>query len=78
MCKAVHAAHLAMVDRVGGAAFGVFKYLLLLSVALNGIYVLSPTLSIFHTSGLLGGDFFKLVMNLAPWVWGLDIFPDLG
>lgn len=78
MCKAVHAAHLAMVDRVGGATFGVFKYLLLLSVALNGIYVLSPTLSIFHTSGLLGGDFFKLVMNLAPWVWGLDIFPDLG
>lgn len=78
LCKAVHAVHLSTLDRVGGAAFGAFKYLLLLSVALNGIYVLSPTLSIFHTSGLLGGDFFKLVMNLAPWVWGLDIFPDLG
>ena len=73
----IHSLSLGGFDRIGGAAFGALKYLLLLSVVLNLIYVIDPTASMFHSSGLLGGLCLKAVMRLGPWVWGLDVLPNM-
>jgi len=73
----IHSLCLGGFDRIGGAAFGALKYLLLLSIVLNLIYVIDPAASIFHSSDLLGGLCLKAVMRLGPWIWGLDILPDM-
>ncbi len=70
------AIHLGGFDRLGGIAFGALKYLLMLSVILNAIYVIAPHASLFHTSHLMDGAVFTLVMQMAPWAWGVDIFPN--
>ena len=62
-------------DRIGGAILGIFKWLLLLSVILNGLYIIAPNMSLFHSSHLLDGKIFEFVMRIAPWAWGVDIFP---
>lgn len=63
-------------DRLGGAVFGVLKYLLMLSIVLNALYAIAPEASLFHSSALMGGKAFELVMRMAPWAWGVDIFPN--
>lgn len=76
--KLLAALRLGGIDRIGGGIFGALKYLLALSVVLNAIYALAPGSGIFNSSHLLGGAVFKAVMGFAPYLWGLDIFPDLG
>ena len=66
---------LGVIDRIGGAFFGVFKWLLMLSILLNAIYAIAPDISLFHSSHLFDGKIFELVMRIAPWAWGVDIFP---
>lgn len=64
------------IDRLCGAAFGSLKYLLMLSILLNAIYVVAPDISLFNSSHLMGGKVLALVMHMAPWAWGVDIFPN--
>lgn len=63
-------------DRVGGALFGALKYLLMLSIVLNALYAVAPAISLFHSSALLGGKVFMVVMQMAPWAWGVDFVPN--
>lgn len=62
-------------DRIGGLIFGVLKYAVVLSVVLNVVYVFDPDGHLMHSSRLMDGKLFDTVMQLAPKLWGLDIFP---
>lgn len=74
----VHAVCLGGIDRLAGVVFGMFKYLLALSLVLNALFAIAPNSALFHSSGLLDGKCLEWTMRLAPWLWGLDIFPDTG
>lgn len=74
--ESLKALNLGGIDRLSGAVFGALEWLLLLSVVLNGLYALTPELSLFHSSHLLGGRIFDFVMSFAPWAWGVDIIPN--
>lgn len=69
------ALHLGAVDRLGGTVLGMAKYMLVLSLVLNLIYIIAPESSIFESSTLLGGEVMRIVMRFAPWLWGLDLSP---
>ena len=74
--ETLRALNLGGFDRAGGALFGALKYLLMLSLVLNALYAIEPDASLFHSSGLMEGRVFALVMRMAPWAWGVDIFPN--
>ena len=74
--ETLRALNLGGFDRAGGALFGALKYLLMLSLVLNALYAIEPDASLFHSSGLMEGRVFALVMRMAPWAWGVDFFPN--
>lgn len=66
------------IDHVGGAFFGVLEYLFATSIVLNLVYVIAPYSAIFKSSHLAGGLLFEFVMDIAPFVWGANVFPNLA
>jgi len=70
------AVRLGGIARLGGAVFGGLKYMLVLSIVLNTVYIIAPDSNIFSSSHLLEGSVFRFVMDFAPYLWGLDILPN--
>ena len=76
MRSLLKALSLGIFDAIGGGLFGAFKFLLVLSIILNAMCVFAPDAEILHSSTLLEGKCLVGVIKLAPYLWGLDIFPD--
>lgn len=68
--KATHALCLGPVDGVAGSAFLTFKWLLVVSLALNLWKFISPDSAIFSSSHLAGGAAFSWIMDMTPAVLG--------
>lgn len=68
--KITHALSLGIVDRLLGAAFSLFQWMLGLSLLLNFWLVLKPETNFRAMSGLANGHAIDTVLNLAPWVLG--------
>ena len=65
-----HSLHLGFFDRVLGAVFSLFQWLLVLSLALNFWLVLSPDTQYASLSHLAGGKVALFTVELAPAVLG--------
>lgn len=72
---ATKALALGMFDKILGSIFCCFKYLVLLSVALNIWMVLAPTGDAGLNAKLLDGGLYSFVYELAPWLLNSDIIP---
>lgn len=70
MRKAVHALFLGPIDGLLGALFLAFKWLLVVSLALNLWKVISPDSALFESSKLAGGKVLTLVMEMTPALFG--------
>lgn len=73
--KAVKAANLGCLDRVGGAALFAFKYTMLLSIALNLLYAWNPDAPTFATRHALNNRPFEFTLDLMPRVLGAEKMP---
>jgi len=63
------------VDRWGGAALFVFKYLFVLSIVLNLLYAINPDMETFGTRHALNNKPFEFTLDLMPRVLGSDEMP---
>lgn len=72
--KATHAVKLGIFDRLGGVAFSLFEWMLLLSLFLNLWLVIKPDTSIASLSTIGNGSVALYIVDLAPAVlgWALD------
>lgn len=68
--KVTHALSLGVADRLAGAAFSLFEWMLVLSLLLNFWLVLKPATDYHALSGLANGHAVDAVLSLAPWVLG--------
>lgn len=78
MKSILSAVKLGGIDKLGGGILGFLKYSLGMSIVLNIVYLLAPSSDVFRQSTLADGAVFKFIMDLAPYLWGLDILPDLS
>lgn len=67
--------HLGFLDKWGGAALFVFKYLFILSIVLNLLLAFAPGSSTFHTRHMLGNVPYEFTLDLMPRVLGNDTLP---
>lgn len=67
--------HLGLIDRMGGALFCVFKYLLILSMVLNVWYMFSPDSAMFTKRHGMDNVPFDVTMKLAPSLLGVSTLP---
>lgn len=68
--KATHALQLGVLDRIGGALFSLFQWMLVLSLLLNLWLVIKPEPGIGQLSTLAGGHAGPAILHLAPAVLG--------
>ena len=68
--KITHALSLGVADRLAGAAFSLFEWMLVLSLFLNFWLVLRPDTDYHAVSGLANGHAVDAVVSLAPLVLG--------
>lgn len=73
--KVIKAANLGCVDRVGGAALFMFKYLMVVSIVLNLLYAYNPDASTFGTRHALGNRPYEFALDLMPRILGADHMP---
>ena len=73
--KVIKAANLGCVDRVGGAALFMFKYLMVVSIVLNLLYAYNPDASTFGTRHALGNGPYEFALDLMPRILGADHMP---
>lgn len=71
----VNSLHLGVIDKVGGAAFCSFKYLLYLSILLNLWYLISPHSDTFTTPHAMNNKPFEVVIDMAPFTLGAEKLP---
>lgn len=69
--KLTHTLMLGWFDRLLGGVFGVFKWLLIMSIILNLWYLLAPGSTIFTTSHLMEGKALPWIIGLAPELMGV-------
>lgn len=65
---AIHAIHLGFIDSLLGAAFCAAKWLLVLSLILNLIYIMAPTAGMWGANPPEG--IIKAILAYAPWLFG--------
>lgn len=72
--KVTHALKLGMIDRLAGAVFSLFQWMMVLSLALNFWLVVSPQTDFAQHSRLGNGKAVGAVVELAPAVlgWAFD------
>lgn len=68
--KLTHALALGFIDRILGAAFGLFKWCLALSIALDLWMAIFPDSTIIKASTLADGMAAKTILDLAPTLFG--------
>lgn len=73
--KVVKVTHLGTLDRAGGAALFAFKYLFLLSIALNLFYAYNPEADTFGTRHALNNKPYEFTLDLMPRVLGAERMP---
>lgn len=73
--KIIKAANLGCLDRVGGAALFLFKWLMVLSILLNLLYAYNPDASTFGTRHILNNKPYEFTLDLMPRVLGSDRMP---
>lgn len=73
--KVIRAANLGCLDRVGGAALFLFKWLMAVSIVLNLLYAYNPDASTFGTRHALGNKPYEFTLDLMPRVLGADRMP---
>lgn len=71
----VNSLHLGAIDKVGGAVFCSFKYLLIFSMLLNLWYIISPHSDTFTTHHAMNNKPFEVVIDMAPFVLGAEKLP---
>ena len=67
---------LGPLDRIAGAVFCGFKWMLGLSLVLNAWVAIFPNSETVKSSTLGGGRAVQCVMEIAPWLWGVAINAD--
>lgn len=67
----ISAVGLSPVDRLGGAAVMIIKWLIAISLILNVWYFFEPGSPLFKSSRLWGGTLLQRVMDLFPWLMGI-------
>lgn len=75
MRKVIKAANLGCLDRAGGAALFMFKYLMVVSILLNLLYAYNPNAETFGTRHALNNRPYEFTLDLMPWVLGADVMP---
>lgn len=75
--KITHALALGVFDRLGGALFSLFKWMMVLSLALNFWLVLKPGTDYAAESSLAGGKLALKVVELAPEVLGFIDYAEI-
>lgn len=68
--KLTHALALGGLDRLGGAVFSLFQWMLALSIVLNLWHMVKPTTNFLALSTLGNGHAIEAVMSLAPGLLG--------
>lgn len=69
------AAKLSFLDRMCGALLFMFKYVFLLSIALNLLYAINPDMDTFGTRHMLNNKPYEFTLDLMPRVLGSDKMP---
>lgn len=78
MCQSiVTKLHIGIIDRLAGALFCVFKYMLIVSIILNVWYMLSPDNTLFTKRHALNNIPFQITMNIAPALLGVNSLPQI-
>lgn len=67
--------HLGIFDRIGGAIFCSFKYLLALSLLLNLWLMVNPKNEVFSSPKIIDGSLYKFTLNLGPKVLNSTLLP---
>ena len=65
-----HALQIGFLDRVAGALFCLFEWMVVLSLALNLWVIVKPTADVCKHSTIFNGHAVEAVMGLAPKVLG--------
>ena len=73
--KVIKAANLGCIDRVGGAALFLFKWLMVVSILLNLLYAYNPDAETFGIRHALGNKPYEFTLDLMPMVLGSDKMP---
>lgn len=73
--KLIKAANLGCLDRAGGAVLFLFKWLMVLSIALNLLYAYNPNADTFGTCHALNNKPYEFTLDLMPRVLGADHLP---
>ncbi len=73
--KVIKAANLGCLDRVGGAALFLFKWLMVLSIVLNLLYAYNPDAETFGARHALNNKPYEFTLDLMPRVLGADNLP---
>ncbi len=73
--SALEKLHLGLLDKMAGALFCTFKYLLVVSIVLNVAYVIAPDNTILSRNA--GNKPLQLTMDLAPSLLGVGTLPEL-
>lgn len=71
--KMTHALMFGWLDHLLGGAFGLFKWMLVLSILLNLWHMAAPGSDIFTTSTLMDGEMLPWVMQIAPTMFGIVV-----
>lgn len=71
----LRAAKLSFLDRMGGALLFMFKYVFVLSIALNLLYAVNPDMETFGTRHMLNNKPYEFTLDLMPRVLGSDKMP---
>ena len=71
-----HGLHLSIIDRLAGALFSLFEWMLVASIALNLWQAFRPELDVTKNSKLADGRAAAAVMDLAPKVFGSETARD--
>ena len=69
------AVKLSFLDRLCGALVFMFKYVFLLSIALNLLYAVNPDMETFGTRHMLNNKPYEFTLDLMPRVLGSDKMP---
>ena len=71
----IRTVNLGFIDKWGGAALFVFKYLFVLSIGLNLLLAFAPGSDTFATRHMLANKPYEFTLDLMPRVLGADTLP---
>ena len=73
----VNALFMGAVDRILGALFSIFQWMLVLSIVLNIWQIVDSSRNVISLSSLAHGRVAQAILDLAPAVFGFEKFPNL-